>query len=230
MLFISAGYETTMNLIPNVVRTLVQHPVQLQLLLDGEVEWAKATEEVLRWDPPAEYVPMRYTTEYMELAGVPVPKGEALLMGYGSSGHDEERHGPTATVFDIRREDTSHLSFSHGPHYCIGANPARTEVNELVPRVFERFPKIRIAVDHADLEPMPSIIISGVKELPVRVDRRVRRAVTRPVTGPLREGRPQDGPGGALARHGGIVGNRPSCDEKPADACQPRAPCGRPSL
>ncbi|WP_017614038.1 cytochrome P450 family protein [Nocardiopsis salina] len=170
VLFISAGYETTMNLIPNVVRALIQHPDQLKMLLDGEVEWAKATEEVLRWDPPAEYVPMRYTTEDMELAGVSIPKGEALLMGYGSSGHDEDRHGPTATVFDIEREDTSHLSFSHGRHYCIGANLARMEVNELVPRVFERFPKIRIAVDDADLEPMPSIIVSGVKELPVRVD------------------------------------------------------------
>lgn len=170
VLFISAGYETTMNLIPNVVRALVQHPDQLQLLLDGRAEWADATEEVLRWDSPGEYVPMRYTTEDMELAGVRIPQGEALLMGYGSTGRDKERYGETADVFDITREDTSHLSFSHGRHYCLGANLARMEVNELVPRLFERFPKIRIAVHDADLEPMPSIIVSGVKALPVRVD------------------------------------------------------------
>ena len=169
VLFISAGYETTMNLITNAVRALTGHRDQLDLVLKGEVEWSKAIEEVLRWDGPGEYVPMRYTTEAMSLAGVDVPAGEPLLLGYGSAGRDEERYGPTAGEFDVTREDSSHLGFSHGRHYCLGANLARMEVGEVLPRLFERFPGLDVAVAEADLTASPSIIGSGVEALPVRL-------------------------------------------------------------
>lgn len=169
VLFISAGYETTMNLISNAVRALTHHRDQLDLVMEGKVEWSKAIEEVLRWDPPGQYVPMRYTTEDLELAGVPVPKGEPLLLGYGSSSRDEAYHGPTAEEFDITREDSSHLSFSHGRHYCLGASLARMEMNEVLPRLFDRFPELEVAVADTELVPAPSIISSGVEALPVRL-------------------------------------------------------------
>ncbi|GAA1075399.1 cytochrome P450 family protein [Nocardiopsis metallicus] len=169
VLFISAGYETTMNLISNAVRALTRHRDQLELVMEGKVEWSKAIEEVLRWDPPGQYVPMRYTTEDMELAGVPIPKGEPLLLGYGSASRDEAHHGPTAEEFDITREDSSHLAFSHGRHYCLGASLARMEMNEVMPRLFERFPKLEVAVADEELVPAPSIISNGVEALPVRL-------------------------------------------------------------
>ncbi|GHC71459.1 cytochrome P450 [Nocardiopsis terrae] len=169
VLFISAGYETTMNLIGNAVRLLTGHRDQLDMIVAGKAEWSEAIEEVLRLNPPGEYVPMRYTTEDMELAGVSLPKGEALMLGYASAGRDPERHGSTAGEFDITREDTSHLAFSHGRHYCLGANLARMEVNELLPRLFERFPGLDVAVDEADLAESPSIISAGVEALPVRL-------------------------------------------------------------
>ncbi|MGW9556371.1 cytochrome P450 family protein [Nocardiopsis sp. NPDC055551] len=172
VLFISAGYETTMNLITNAVRALTTHRGQLELLRRGEVEWPKAIEEVLRWDGPGEFVPMRYTTEDIDLAGVQVPAGEPLLIGYASAGRDEERYGATAGEFDITREDSSHLTFSHGRHYCLGANLARVEVNEVLPRLFERFPELDLAVDEAELTASPSIIGAGVEALPVRLRRR----------------------------------------------------------
>jgi cytochrome P450 len=169
MLIISAGYETTMNLITNAVRALLGHRDQLALVVSGEVGWDRAVEEVLRWDGATAFVPMRYTTEEIELAGVTVPAGEPLLLGYGSAGRDPERHGGTAHLFDITREDTSHLSFSHGRHYCLGASLARMEVLELLPRLFARFPGLSVAVAEEDLEELPSIIIGGLQGLPVRL-------------------------------------------------------------
>lgn len=169
VLIISAGYETTMNLIANAVRALLTHRDQLELLTSGKVEWSAAVEEVLRWDGPGGFVPMRYTTEEVELAGVRIPAGEALLMGYSSASRDPERHGGTAHLFDVTREDTSHLGFSHGRHYCLGANLARMEVNEALPRLFGRFPGLDLAVPAQDLPPLPSIIVSGVESLPVRL-------------------------------------------------------------
>ncbi|WP_159945613.1 MULTISPECIES: cytochrome P450 [unclassified Nocardiopsis] len=169
VLIISAGYETTVNLIANAVRALVNHRDQLDLVLRGEVAWSTAVEEVLRWDGPGEFVPMRYTTEDIELAGVAVPAGEALLMGYASAGRDERRHGPTAHLFDVTREDTSHLAFSHGRHYCLGASLARLEALEALPRLFARFPGLDVAVPDDELVPLPSIIVAGVEALPVRL-------------------------------------------------------------
>ncbi|RKS07244.1 cytochrome P450 [Nocardiopsis sp. Huas11] len=169
VLIISAGYETTMNLIANTVRALLGHRDQLALLVSGEVGWDRAVEEVLRWDGSSGFVPMRYTTEEIELAGVTVPAGEPLMLGYGSAGRDPVRHGETAHLLDITREDVSHLSFSHGRHYCLGANLARMEVLELLPRLFARFPGLDLAVADADLEELPSFIVGGVQALPVRL-------------------------------------------------------------
>ncbi|GAB2482526.1 cytochrome P450 family protein [Nocardiopsis aegyptia] len=169
VLIISAGYETTMNLIANAVRALLGHRDQLDLVLAGEVGWDRVLEEVLRWDGASGFVPMRYTTEEFALAGVTVPAGEPLLLGYGSAGRDPERHGDTADLFDITREDTGHLSFSHGRHYCLGASLARMEVLELLPRLFARFPGLDLAVADQDLEPLPSFIVGGVQALPVRL-------------------------------------------------------------
>ncbi|WP_017573819.1 cytochrome P450 family protein [Nocardiopsis halotolerans] len=169
VLIISAGFETTMNLVANAVRALVNHRDQLDMVLRGEVEWSRAVEEVLRWDGPGGFVPMRYTTEDVELAGVAVPAGDPLLLGYGSAGRDEARYGATAHLFDVTREDTAHLTFSHGRHYCLGANLARMEVLEALPRLFGRFPRLDVAVPDAELTPVTSIITAGVEELPVRL-------------------------------------------------------------
>ncbi|OLT29337.1 cytochrome [Nocardiopsis sp. CNR-923] len=169
LLIISAGYETTMNLIANAVRALLTHRDQLDLLMSGRADWSTAVEEVLRWDGPGEYIPMRYTTRELDLAGVRVPAGEPLLLGYGAAGRDEERYGPTAGEFDVTREDTSHLAFSHGRHYCLGASLARMEAVEVLPRLFERFPKLDLAVPSERLRPLPSIVVAGVEELPVRL-------------------------------------------------------------
>ncbi|GAA1451315.1 cytochrome P450 [Nocardiopsis tropica] len=169
VLIISAGYETTMNLAANAVRALADHRDQLGMALSGEVAWARATEEVLRWDGPGGFVPMRYTAEEVELAGVRIPAGEPLLLGYGSAGRDRARYGATADEFDITREDASHLAFARGRHFCLGANLARLEVNELLPRLFGRFPGLEVAEGADGLAPLPSIIVSGVATLPVRL-------------------------------------------------------------
>lgn len=169
VLIISAGYETTVNLLTNAVRALLGHRDQLDLLLAGRVPWSRATEEVLRWDGPGGYVPMRYTTEPLELAGVSLPAGEPLLLGYASAGRDRARYGKDADVFDITREDVAHLAFSHGRHFCLGASLARLKADELLPRLFARFPGLRLAVGADELSPMPSIIVAGVETLPVRL-------------------------------------------------------------
>ncbi|WP_026116234.1 cytochrome P450 family protein [Nocardiopsis valliformis] len=166
VLLLGAGFETTMNLLTNAVRALATHRDQLDLLTSGKAEWSRAVEEVLRWDGPAGFMPLRYTAEEVELSGARIPAGEALLLAYVAAGRDEARHGPTAAVFDLTREDTAHLGFARGRHFCLGASLARMEVGEALPRLFARYPGLELA---GEPQPQPSFVAVGVEALPVRL-------------------------------------------------------------
>ncbi|MUL41659.1 cytochrome P450 [Streptomonospora sp. PA3] len=165
ILIIGAGFETTMNLIVNAVRALLTHPDQLRMVRSGEYSWDDVIEETLRWETSIQNVPLRYAAEDLEIEGVRIGAGEAILVGYGSAGRDPDRYGGTAHLFDITRADKTHLSFSHGPHYCLGANLARLELGIVLPMLFERFPRLSLA--GGELEDLPSIVSGGVTALPV---------------------------------------------------------------
>ncbi|MBE1457600.1 cytochrome P450 [Nocardiopsis terrae] len=166
ILMIGAGYETTMNLIGNAAHALLTHPEQLALVRSGEASWADVVEETLRWDASIQYLPLRYTAEDLTLAGVHVPKGEALLVGFGAAGRDPGQHGSDAHVFDLKREQKGHLAFSHGPHFCLGAGLARLEGSTALEALFSRFPDIRLA-EGEEVPEAPSIVASGRSRLPV---------------------------------------------------------------
>ncbi|WP_083917971.1 cytochrome P450 family protein [Nocardiopsis xinjiangensis] len=168
ILMIGAGYETTMNLIGNAVHALLTHPDQLELARSGRVSWSDVVEETLRWDPSIQFMPLRYTAEDLTLAGVPVPAGEPLLMGYGAAGRDPARHGADAHLFDLTREQKGHLAFSHGPHFCLGAGLARSEGETALSMLFDRFPGLRLD-EGAGPEREPSLVANVWETLPVRL-------------------------------------------------------------
>jgi cytochrome P450 len=69
-----------------------------------------------------------------------IPAGTPVLAGYGSAGRDPRAYGPTAGEFDVTRGAAKHPSFGHGPHFCLGAPPARLEAAVALERLFTRFP------------------------------------------------------------------------------------------
>ncbi|MEU5249979.1 cytochrome P450, partial [Streptomyces asoensis] len=123
-LLLVAGHETTVNLIGNAVHALLTHPDQLAALradmslLDGTVE------EALRYEGPVENATFRFAAEPLEIAGTPVARGDAVMIGLTAAGRDPARY-PAPDGFDIRRQSRGHLAFGHGVHYCLGAPLAR---------------------------------------------------------------------------------------------------------
>jgi len=169
-LFLTAGHETTLGLIVNGVRALLTHPAQLELARVGTAEtWSAVVEETLRWDSPIGNFPARYPLADIEIAGVPIVKGEAILAPYSGVGRDEAHHGPNANTFDITREPTKHLAFGGGPHICLGAHLARLEANVALPAFFGRFPNASLAVDPDSLIPVPSFFSNSAAALPVKL-------------------------------------------------------------
>lgn len=167
VLLIAAGHETTVNLLDHAIVAMLTHPRQLDLVRSGEVSWTAVIEETLRWQSPVSNIPLRYVLEDIEIDGLVLHAGDAVLAGYAGAGRDPARFGPSADQFDVTRHQDPHVSFGHGPHYCLGAPLARLEAEVALPALFTRFPDLALAVDSRDLMPIPSFISNGHRELPV---------------------------------------------------------------
>jgi 2-hydroxy-5-methyl-1-naphthoate 7-hydroxylase len=169
LLLTVAGHETTMSLITNAVRALCTHPSQLELVRSGSVTWESVVEEVLRYDGPVGFFPFRYPTEDISVGGTVIPRGTPVLAGYTAAGRDPRTYGPAADRFDVTRPPAQHLSFGHGPHFCLGAPLARMEAAIALKALFARHPNLELAVSEEELPPRPSFVGNSTLNLPVRL-------------------------------------------------------------
>ncbi|MFI6169153.1 cytochrome P450 [Nocardia sp. NPDC051052] len=168
MLIISAGHETTVNLLDQAIFALLTHPLQRAGLLDGTLDWTGVVEETLRYQAPLAHLPLRFAVEDLDIDGVRIPQGDAILASYAAAGRDPRVHGPTADDFDVHRgTKDQHLAFGHGVHHCLGAPLARLEAQVALPALFARFPELRLAADPTELRPVRSFISNGHSRLPV---------------------------------------------------------------
>lgn len=174
VLMISAGHETTVNLLDQAVHALLTHPEQVAHVREGRATWDDVIEETLRVQAPVASLPLRYAVEDLVLAefggpeGVVIARGEPILAAYAAAGRSPERHGKDADVFDVTRADKEHLAFGHGVHHCLGAPLGRLEARIALPALFARFPKLELAVTGEQLGHVESFISNGHRHLPVR--------------------------------------------------------------
>jgi cytochrome P450 len=169
ILMLTAGHETTVNLLDQAITALLTHPDQLAMVREGRRSWSDVIEEALRWQAPVAYLPLRYAVDDIDVAGTVIRRGDAILAAYAAAGRDPERYGATADAFDITRPNKQHLAFGHGVHHCLGAPLARLEAQVALPALFERFPDMSLAVPATELTPMHSFLSNGHRALPVRV-------------------------------------------------------------
>ncbi len=169
LLVIGAGFETTVNLIGNAVVALLTHPEQLAAVRAGEIGWDAVIDETLRVHPSIASLPLRFAVSDIEVGGVIVPAGDAIITTFAAAGLDPAHYGPGADSFDASRGADDHLAFGIGVHRCIGAPLARVEARTALPALFDRFPDLRLAVDDKELRQVPSFIAFGWQEIPVRL-------------------------------------------------------------
>jgi 2-hydroxy-5-methyl-1-naphthoate 7-hydroxylase len=169
LLVIGAGFETTVNLIGNAVLALLTHPEQLAAVREGKIDWDAVVDETLRVHPSIASLPLRFAVSDIEVGGVTIPAGDAIITTYAAAGLDPAHYGPDADSFDAARGADDHLAFGIGVHRCIGAPLARVEALTALPALFDRFPEVRLAVGPEELRQVPSFIAFGWQEVPVRL-------------------------------------------------------------
>ncbi len=168
-LLFAAGSETTTNLIGNGVVQFSRHPEQWQRLLAEPELTASAVEEVLRFDSPVQ-IDGRQCLEATTVAGVDLEPGQRVTTLLGAANRDPEVYDDPQ-AFDIARfarDDTEAvMSFASGIHYCLGANLARVEGQEMLAALARRFPKLRV---EGDATIMPRLVLRGYERIPVAWD------------------------------------------------------------
>jgi len=161
-----AGHETTVVRIDVGTLLLLAHPDQRDALLDDPSLLPTAVEEILRLSDTGEGGVPRYAREDVEIGGVTIRAGDAVMLNGGAGNHDE-RAFPDPGCFDVRRHPNPHLTFGHGPRFCIGAPLARIELQTVFARLVQRFPTLRLAAPIDELAVRADLLTGGLRALPV---------------------------------------------------------------
>lgn len=165
-LLLSAGHETTVNLIGTGTLALLEHPDQMEKLRNEPALSKTAVEELLRFVSPAEMATERYAREDITIAGTTIPRGELVMLVVASANRDEHYFDSPDTL-DITRTNNKHLAFGHGIHFCLGAPLARLEGQIAIPMLLQRMPNLRVTVPSDQLRWRGGMILRGLEALPV---------------------------------------------------------------
>ncbi len=172
-LVLAAGFETTVNLLGNGIRMLLDKPQHLETLAARPELWPNTVEEILRLDSPVQ-LSARIATKDTDVAGTLVRRNEGVILYLAGANRDPQVFDDPHT-FDIERENSGkHLSFSGGRHFCLGAALARAEGEVGLRTFFERFPDARLAGDGSRRD---TRVLRGWSSLPISLGK-ARTAVS----------------------------------------------------
>ena len=162
-LLVAAGNDSTRATFASGMRALLEHPDQMQMLVDDPALIPGAVEECLRMYPAFAHF-RRTATRETEIAGQPIAEGDKVIMWYVSSNRDEGVY-QEADRFDVHR-NAEHQAFgAGGRHFCLGSALARLELKILFEETLRRFPEMELA---GKPEPAVSAFLNQLKSLPVR--------------------------------------------------------------
>ena len=149
-LLLFAGHETTTHLISGSVRELLRNPGLRDWL---EEDWSRAdlaVEEFLRFVSPVQFSKPRFVRKDVELGGVRLKKGEKVMPMLAAGNFDPQAN-EHAEKLELKRRPNRHVAFGAGIHFCLGHQLARIEGKCALRALFERWPKLELAIADSSL-------------------------------------------------------------------------------
>ncbi|MBL0923987.1 MAG: cytochrome P450 [Sphingomonadaceae bacterium] len=165
-ILLSAGHETTTNLIGNGMLTLMRHPAARESLLTAPALIEPAIEEFLRFEGPVEMSTPRYASDDVALGDVTIPQGSTVF-GIIASANRDDRNFVNADRVLIERDPNRHLTFGEGGHYCLGASLARMEGRVAFAHLLDRFPNMHMRHPASSHRWRPNMVLRGIERFPV---------------------------------------------------------------
>lgn len=167
VLLLVAGHETTVNLIANGTLTLLRNPDVLNRLRDDPGLVVPLVEELLRFEPPVQFLGNRTVLADIDIAGTTIPAGSPLMLMLAAGNRDPHHFGDPDR-FDPTRTDNQHLGFGSGIHVCYGAALARAEAQIALVELAQRLENPRLVTDPPPYRVNP--VLRGPRHLLVEVD------------------------------------------------------------
>jgi cytochrome P450 PksS len=165
-LLLLAGHETTTHLISGSVYELLKNPDLRDWL---EADWSRtdlAVEEFLRFLTPVQFTKPRYVRRDIELGGVKLRKGDKIMVMLAAANMDPQAN-PHPERLDLQRRPNRHIAFGTGIHFCLGHQLARIEGRCALKSLFQRWPRLTLAVDESEITWRKRPGIKAIDHLPV---------------------------------------------------------------
>jgi cytochrome P450 len=162
-LLLTAGHETTINLIGNGTLALLRHPEQMARLKENLGLMKTAVEELLRYDSPVQAT-ARVVYEEVEVGGHTLTPRQQVNFMFGAANRDPARFENPGQL-DIGRQPNPHLAFGGGIHYCLGAPLARLEGQIAFATLLRRMPNLGLETDSPKYR--DNFTLRGLEALPV---------------------------------------------------------------
>ncbi|GAA2585771.1 cytochrome P450 [Dactylosporangium fulvum] len=140
---LSAGHETSMNLISLTMLQVLRSPSIWQRMIDDPSVIPAVVEEGLRFESPAHSI-WRKAAADAELGGRTIAAGQRLSVVVGSANRDPAVFDHPSEFDPDRAFDSPHLSFGRGVHFCVGAPLARLEARVAFEVLTQRLPSLRL--------------------------------------------------------------------------------------
>ncbi len=149
---VAGGNDTATSLLGGSADLLTRHPHQRQLVVDHPELLPGAVEEMLRLVCPVQGL-ARTTTRDVTIDGTTIPAGRKVLLLYASANRDDREFGDGAETFDVTRPISRMMSFSYGPHHCLGAAAARLQARVVLEELLNRCPDFSVDGDAGQFAP-----------------------------------------------------------------------------
>lgn len=162
-LLLTAGHETTINLIGNGTLALLRHPEQMERLKENPALMKTAIEELLRYDSPVQAT-SRVVYEPVEIGNFTLTPRHQVNFMLGAANRDPARF-ENPNQLELGRQPNPHLAFGSGIHYCLGAPLARLEGRIAFSTLLRRMPDLRLETD--DPKYRDNFTLRGLEALPV---------------------------------------------------------------
>ncbi|WP_321362934.1 cytochrome P450 [uncultured Celeribacter sp.] len=140
ILLLNAGHEATVHSLGLAVKTLLEQETPREFLSDEKIDGT--IEELLRYDPPL-HLFQRWVYEDTTFLGEDLKRGDKIGLLLAAAGRDDDTWDDPDR-FDPSRKVKQNAAFGAGIHFCVGAPLARLEMRVALPRLFERYPNLRL--------------------------------------------------------------------------------------
>ncbi len=164
---VTGGNDTTTGMLGTSAQLLTERPDQRTLLVEDPSLMSDAVEELLRLSSPVQGLARTVTRDF-SLHDKVIPAGRKVMLLYGAANRDPREFGADADELDVLRRPQQILTFSHGPHHCLGAAAARLAARVALEELLAGCPDFTVDPDAGTFA--PGHFVRRYESLPFTVD------------------------------------------------------------